>query len=109
MAQLSGPAQLPPEKVPEADPARIAGRLRSFVERHGGTGTAVISYLGRPGARIVVVSATGLFADAVVSDMDLAAAVCEAAGIPVGSWDRELTSRIAVTSADRRRMAGTGR
>jgi len=106
---LSGPADLPAEKGPEADPARVAGWLRSFVDQHGGGGTAVISYLGRPGARIVVVSADGVFADAVVRDLSQAAAVCAAAGIPVGTWDRELSSRITVTAADRDRMAGTGR
>ena len=69
----------------------------------------MIAYLGRPGARIVVVAADGLFADAVVPSMDEAAAVCAAAGIPVGSWDRETTSLITVSHADRVRMAGTGR
>ncbi len=93
----------------QPDDAEVASRLRSFVADHGGTGTAVISYLGRPGARIIVVAADGLFADAVVLGMDRAAAVCQAAGIAVGSWDRELTSRITVSHADRVRMAGTGR
>ena len=87
----------------------IAERLSSFVEAHGGTGTAVINYLGRPGARIVVVAADGRFADAVVGDKDLAAAVCAAAGVPVGSWDRETSARVTIAASDRRRMAGTGR
>ncbi len=87
----------------------LSDHLRSFVAEHGGPGTAVIAYLGRPGARIVVVAADGSFADAVVPSMDEATAVCEAAGVPVGAWDRELTSLITVRHADRVRMAGTGR
>ncbi len=92
-----------------SDQAHVSTRLRVFVEEHGGPGTAVIAYLGRPGARIVVVAADGLFADAVVPGMDEAVLVCEQAGIAVGSWDRELTSRITPSHADRVRMAGTGR
>jgi len=87
----------------------IAERLSSFVAAHGGTGTAVINYLGRPGARIVVVAADGRFADAVVSDVELAAAVCAAAGVAVGGWDREMSGRVTIAASDRIRMAGTGR
>jgi hypothetical protein len=97
-----------PDKT-TADHARVSERLRSFVAEHGGPGTAVIAYLGRPGARIVVVAADGGFADAVVPSMDEAAAVCAAAGVTVGSWDRDTTSMITVSHADRVRMAGTGR
>ena len=87
----------------------VAGRFRSFVASHGGGGTAVVQYLGRPGARIVLVAADGAFADAVVSSMDLGRSACAAARIPVSGWERELTSRITISGADRRRMAGTGR
>ncbi|MET3803559.1 hypothetical protein ABIB25_000543 [Nakamurella sp. UYEF19] len=93
----------------ETDVKRTADRLRSFASSHGGSGTAVLSPMGRRGVRIVVVSADGPFADAVVPDLDVAAAVCERAGIPVGDWDRELSGRISVSTADRIRMAGTGR
>jgi hypothetical protein len=92
-----------------SEQAGVAQRLRQFVAEHGGSGTAVISYLGRRGARIVVVSADGPFTDAVVDDIETATAVCAAAGLPVGEWDREMTGRISVSSADRTRMAGTGR
>ncbi len=87
----------------------VAERLRSFVAAHGGTGTAVCDYLGRRGVRIVVVAADGRFADAVVPDLEIAAATCKAAGLTVGEWDRELTNRIEVSAADRRRMGGSGR
>lgn len=89
--------------------SRVAGRFRGFVSAHGGAGSAVVQYLGRPGYRIVVVAADGTFADAVVSDRARADAVCSDAGVEVADWSRELTSRIAVSAADRTRMAGTGR
>lgn len=76
---------------------------------HGGSATAVVNYLGRSGARIVVVAQDGLFADAVLPSVAVATEVCERAGIPVGEWTRELTGKIDVSPADRRRMAGTGR
>lgn len=88
---------------------RVAGRFRTFVSSHGGSGNAVVQYLGRPGYRIVVVAADGTFADAVVSDRARADAVCSDVGVEVADWSRELTSRIAISSADRIRMAGTGR
>ena len=95
--------------APVADVSGLARRLRSFVGANGGSGTAVISYMGRRSARIVVVSADGPFTDAVVGGMDEAAAACEAAGIAVGEWDRELTGQVTVSAADRLRMRGTGR
>ena len=86
------------------------GRLRAFVTAHGGPATAVIDYLGRSGARIVVVAGDGAFGDAIVSGIEAGAAVCERAGIPVADgWDRELSAQITPSPADRQRMAGTGR
>lgn len=88
---------------------RVAGRFRAFLSAHGGSGNAVVQYLGRPGYRIVVVAADGTFADAVVSDRARADAVCSDVSMEVAGWSRELTSRITISSADRTRMAGTGR
>jgi hypothetical protein len=106
-----GDAAAPGEdgELTAADAAKV-GELRRFVEQHGGSGTAVISYLGRVGARIVVVGADGAFGDAVVSGVEAGAKVCERAGIPVaGEWDRELSAALRPSAEDRRRMAGTGR
>lgn len=93
------------------DGGPVAPRLRSFLDAHGGAGTAVVNALGRRGARIVVVAqADGAWADAVVNSMPDAVAVCAAAGIEVADeWTRELSGRVSVSDADRRRMAGTGR
>ena len=88
---------------------RVAGRFRDFVAAHGGTSSAVVQYLGRPGFRIVVVAGDGAFADAVVSDRPRAEAACGAAGVPVEDWSRDLASRVAISAADRTRMAGSGR
>jgi len=85
-------------------------RLREFVAGHSGNGNAVINYLGRNGARIVVVADDGAYGDAVVSGVVAAAEVCRQAGIPVADgWDRELSAKISPSPADRQRMAGTGR
>jgi hypothetical protein len=102
---------LTPEPATELSGTDAASvkRLRDFVAGHSG-GTAVINYLGRPGARIVVVADDGAYGDAVVSGVVAAAEVCRQAGIPVAEgWDRELWAKISPSPADRRRMAGTGR
>ena len=86
------------------------GRLRAFVTEHTEPATAVITYMGRSGARIVVVAGDGAFGDAIVSGVEAGAVVCEEAGIPVADgWDRELSAQLTPSRADRERMAGTGR
>jgi hypothetical protein len=112
---VAGPVENPGDSTDEAaehlgnEVQRVGGRFRTFLGDHGGSGSAVVQYLGRPGFRIVVVAADGTFADAVVSDRARADAVCEAAGVEVQDWSRELTSRVTISAADRRRMAGSGR
>ena len=107
MVSASSPEE--PAGLSSPDQQQIA-RLRGFVAAHRGKSTAVISYLGRSGARIVVVAGDGAFGDAIVSGVEAGAAVCEQAGIPVAEgWDRELSARLAPSAADRERMAGTGR
>lgn len=99
-----GPAALSP-----LDQEQV-GRLRGFVADHGGKGTAVVTYMGRSGARIVVVAGDGAFGDAIVSGVEAGVGACEQAGIPVADgWDRELSAQITPSPADRERMAGTGR
>ena len=102
---------------PDVEPAVLTGsdaaqvkRLSEFVAGHGGSGIAVINYLGRVGARIVVIADDGAFGDAVASGMTVAAQICQQAGIRVADgWNRELSAKIAPSPEDRRRMAGTGR
>ena len=110
---MSAPDHVPAEDAAQPDAsgdAAVARRLKEFVAAHPGDAAAVISYLGRVGARIVVVAADGLFADAVVPSVERATAICEQAGITVADgWTRELTSLITPSPEDRKRMAGTGR
>jgi hypothetical protein len=104
---MSGAA--PGEELTGSDAAQV-GRLRDFLAGHHGDGVAVISYLGRVGARIVVVADDGAYGDAVASGVEAARRICSQAGIPVADgWTRELSAKIAPSPEDRRRMAGTGR
>ncbi len=83
--------------------------LRVFASGHGGDAVAVVEYVGRVGARIVIIAPDGTFGDALASSAPAGIEVCRRAGIPVRSWDRELTALITPKPADRVRMAGTGR
>ena len=86
------------------------GRLRDFLAGHDGDGVAVISYIGRVGARIVVVADDGAYGGAVASTVEAATEICSQAGIRVvDGWTRELSAKIAPSAEDRQRMAGTGR
>lgn len=93
---------------PVAD-SRVATRLRAFAARHGEPAQAVVSYLGRGRTRIVVTAGDGQYADAVVPSVEVANLTCEQAGIAVDGWIRDITSRITLTPAQRRRMATIGR
>jgi len=92
--------------VPVADAAE---RLAAFVAAHGGSGSGVVAYVGRAGARVVVTAADGLFTDVLVASVEDGVAACAQAGVEVGEWTRDLTARITLSPADRVRMAGTGR
>jgi hypothetical protein len=108
LAVVTEPAA-PAAGLTGSDAAQV-GRLREFVAAHGGAGTAVISYLGRVGARIVVVAEDGAFGDALATSVEAGAEICRQAAIPVADgWNRELSAKITPSAEDRRRMAGTGR
>ncbi|HYN94645.1 MAG TPA: hypothetical protein VES42_12420 [Pilimelia sp.] len=67
----------------------VAG-LRSFAAGHGGA-KAVIEYVGRRGARIVLVGQDGTWGDLVADGTDVARRACDEAGIQVeNEWEREL-------------------
>jgi hypothetical protein len=90
-----------------ADDAEAVEPLRRFAREHG-SATAVVTYLGRRGARIVAVGADGAFGDAVVSSVAAGHLVCAEAGIDVSDeWTRELSDAIRFTAAERRRMGGS--
>jgi uncharacterized membrane protein len=88
-------------------PAALLSALTSFAAAHGGPGTAVVEYVGRGRARVVVVGTDGIWGDEVVSDVETGKAAAEAAGFTVtDSWDRELTAALKTTEADWLRMGG---
>ncbi|MDQ1678180.1 MAG: hypothetical protein QOC93_3324 [Actinomycetota bacterium] len=93
--------------APEA-PAALVSALKSFAAAHGGGGTAVVEYVGRERARVVVVGADGVWGDEVVVSVEIGRAAAEAAGLAVeDGWDRELTAAVVTTHEDRLRMAGS--
>ena len=110
-------AGLMSEEIPQEHPAPLAddekaavARISEFLGEHPGDGArAVINYLGRPGARVVVVADDRAFGDVVVSSVEAGERACAAAGVTVGTWDRETSAKLTPSPADRRKMAGTGR
>jgi hypothetical protein len=71
-------------------PGGLIAGLRSFVGDHGGA-RAVIEYVGRRGARIVLVGEDGVWADQFAPATDIAREACAQAGVVVeNGWEREL-------------------
>ena len=71
-------------------PGSLVDGLKSFAGDHGGA-TAVIEYVGRRGARIVLVGEDGAWGDQFASGTDVARQACATAGVVVeNSWEREL-------------------
>jgi hypothetical protein len=71
-------------------PGTLIDGLRSFVGDHGGA-KAVIEYVGRRGARIVLVGEDGAWADQFAPATDIARVACAEAGVTVeNGWEREL-------------------
>lgn len=79
------------------DPPELSGivaELRSFVGDHGGA-TAVIEYVGKRGARIVLVGEDGAWIDQFASGTDVARSACAEAGVAVeNAWERELIEQM---------------
>lgn len=68
----------------------LASEIKGFAGEHGGA-KAVIEYVGRRGARIVLVGNDGGWGDLVAQSTDIARAACEQAGVTVeNGWEREL-------------------
>jgi hypothetical protein len=82
---------------PETDsalPSGLVAGLTSFAEAHGGA-KAIIEYVGRRGARIVLLGEDGAWGDRFAPGTDVARQACAAAGIAVEkSWERELVSKM---------------
>ena len=65
-----------------------------FAYQHGGA-KAVIEYVGRRGARIVLVGEDGAWGDQFAPGTDVARQACESAGVVVeNGWERELIEQV---------------
>ncbi|GGL93980.1 hypothetical protein [Nakamurella endophytica] len=101
--------------APDRDPrarAKVVAKAVAAVRRllgDAGAGRAVLEPVGRTGVRLVVVAADGRWGDAVLPDEATGREVCAELGIEPGEWDRDLSSALVTTPADRRRMAGSRR
>ena len=83
----------PLSPLPASGPGLVAG-LRSFAAGHGGA-PAVIEYVGRRGARIVLAGQDGSSADHLVDSTDTARAACARAGVEIdNAWERELVEQM---------------
>src|SRR5690606_39833708 len=78
----------------QAVPAGLVAALKSFAAAHDGA-KAVIEYVGRRGARIVLVGNDGEWGDQFAPGTDVARQACATAGVPVeNSWERELIAKM---------------
>lgn len=75
-------------------PSGLVSGIRSFAAGHGGA-TAVIEYVGKRGARIVLVGSDGEWADQFAEGTDVARQACALAGVAVeNAWERELIDQM---------------
>lgn len=80
--------------VPVEAPAGLVAGIRSFAAGHGGA-KAVIEYVGKRGARIVLVGEDGEWADQFADATDVARQACAKAGVEVeNEWERELMDQM---------------
>ncbi|MEV0060683.1 hypothetical protein [Nocardia sp. NPDC050718] len=89
-------------------PAEVEKSVAKFVAEHGGTGTAVLQYIGEQGVRITLVGADGILGDRVVADLATAKALVERVDglTETDEWNRELVSVVTPTKAHWKKMAG---
>jgi fructose-specific phosphotransferase system component IIB len=77
-----------------ADTDVLADAIKEFASAHDGA-SAVVEYVGRRGARIVLAGSDGSSADAFAPATDVARDACREAGIDVvNTWENELFEEI---------------
>ncbi|MDG4765536.1 hypothetical protein O7632_15730 [Solwaraspora sp. WMMD406] len=82
------------ESAPTDTPTGLVAGIRSFAAGHGGA-KAVIEYVGKRGARIVLVGQDGAWADQFADGTDVAREACLKAGVEVeNEWERELMDQM---------------
>jgi hypothetical protein len=105
--RASGETGLLTEERPDAGevPSGLIAGLRAFATDHNGA-KAVIEYVGRRGARIVLIGGDGAWGDQFAPGTDVARQACATAGVPVeNSWEKELISQMRPSNNLWRSMA----
>ncbi|MEV6707303.1 hypothetical protein [Micromonospora wenchangensis] len=93
------------EQTAGAAPTRLVTGIRSFAAAHGGA-KAVIEYVGKRGARIVLVGTDGAWGDQFAEDTVTAREACAQAGVAVeNAWERELMDQMRPSNDLWRSMA----
>ncbi|MDG4796702.1 hypothetical protein [Micromonospora sp. WMMD1082] len=88
----------------QAPDGLVAG-IKSFAAGHGGA-KAVIEYVGKRGARIVLVGSDGEWGDQFAEDTVAAREACAQAGVAVeNAWERELMDQMRPSNDLWRSMA----
>ncbi|MET8197454.1 hypothetical protein ABZU22_26970 [Micromonospora sp. NPDC005222] len=83
----------------------LVGGITWFAAGHGGA-KAVIEYVGKRGARIVLVGSDGVWADQFADGTDIARQACARAGVDVeNAWERELMDQMRPSNDLWRSMA----
>ncbi|GGK71538.1 hypothetical protein GCM10012284_01620 [Mangrovihabitans endophyticus] len=84
----------------------LTADIKSFAGQHGGA-RAVIEYVGKRGARIVLVGEDGEWSDQFVAGgTDVARRACDEAGVQVeNEWERELMEQMRPSNDLWRSMA----
>lgn len=82
----------------EALSGGLISGLKEFAGSHGGA-KAVIEYVGKRGARIVLVGSDGEWSDQFAENTSVAREACEKAGVTVeNEWERELMELMRPTN-----------
>jgi hypothetical protein len=85
---------LAPETGDATSPATLVAGIKAFAAGHGGA-RAVVEYVGRKGARIVLVGEDGEWADYFAAGTDSAREACATAGVSVeNEWEKELIEQM---------------
>jgi len=88
-----------------SSPAALVAGIKAFAAGHGGA-RAVVEYVGRRGARIVLVGEDGEWADYFAAGTDTAREACATAGVSVeNEWERELIEQMRPSNDLWRSMA----
>ena len=78
----------------EGSVTTLTSDIKTFAAEHGGA-KAVVEYVGKRGARIVLVGEDGEWSDQFAQDTNQARTACEHAGVAVeNEWERELMEQM---------------